>query len=187
MLWLALTAAIALQDDLCPLQEGTAWTYETKERNGPSEAIRETVSRVRGLTSGDWLEVTDFLFYEMAYVRTSDQGFEFRAPEYGEHSLLLFKRGARVGDSWISTLTDEEDVHYRVEAEDQIDVPAGRFRAFRVSFVVSESRPRSHERCGEGAIWFSPGTGIVKGWIDRDLDCHAGVTRSFALKSIEKR
>lgn len=190
MLWMIAAALVLPQDDLCPLREGMALTYEVKERTGTAESLRDrisTVSGTRAFGGDDWLEVSDFLFYEKAYLRVGPEGFEFRAPEYGEHTLLLFKKGARAGDSWSCDLSDEERVHYRVEADETVDVPAGRYQAYRISFLISETRKRAVGPEAEGAIWFAPGTGIVKGWINREIDCQAGVSRSFALKKIETR
>lgn len=189
MIWL-IPLLFAPQDDPGPLREGTALTYEVKDADGPGEAATEQTSALRGtceIGGESWLEVSNFLFYEKAYVRVGKQGFEFRAPEYGEHTLLLFKKGARVGDSWSSDLTDTEKVRYVLEAEETVEVPAGPQQAFRVSFVITGRQGGKSKREAEGVIWMAPRVGPVKGWISRGFDCHAGVTRSFALKRIERK
>lgn len=187
MIWLALGLLAQAQDDLCPLREGMIFTYEVREKAGTARDQSSAVRAPHTIAGSEWFEVSQFLFYEKAYLRVSERGLEFRAPEYGDRSLLLFRTGAKLGEDWTSELTGEETMRFRLEAREDVEVPAGTYRAYRVSFVVAGKKRTSTPKEAEGALWIAPGTGIVKGWINRHAECDASPTRSFALKKIERR
>ncbi|MBI2899509.1 MAG: DUF3108 domain-containing protein [Planctomycetes bacterium] len=190
MFWLAIALLGALQDDLCPLREGTVLTYETRERSCGADRLKEQACSVVGthsIANRDWFEVSNFLFYEKAYLRAGDDGLEFRAPEYGDHTLLLFKKGARAGDAWECALTDRETARFRYESQETVEVPAGTYRAYRVSFTISPKRRSSVSRESTGEIWIAPGAGVVKGHIVRNPECDGSSTLSFSLKKIETK
>lgn len=186
MIWLALGLLAQLQDDFCPLREGTVFTYEVKEKSGERD-LECAVRGTRTMSGQEWTEVSNFMLYSKSFLRTSEDGLEFRAPEYGDRTILLFKKGARIGDVWNSELTPDETIRFRLEVQENVEVPAGTFRAHRIAFVISNNRKTSVQKESEGVIWIAPGTGVVKGWISRHADCDAAPTHSFALKKIEHK
>lgn len=182
MLWIILPL-FACQDDL--LKEGAVLVYESKEKDNAPAADRTT--EVKGVRDG-WIELTNYMFYPTAFVRTSDAGFEFRAPDYGEHVLLVYKKEAKPGETWTSKLTDVDTVQFTFEEQEEIEVPAGRFQAYRVKFTVVQKERGSVRKTSEGCVWYAPGAGLVKGWISEHTVCDpTEVSRSFALKKIETK
>lgn len=182
MLWILLPL-LAVQDDL--LKEGAVFIYESKAKDNAPAA--DQTSEVKGVRDG-WIELTNYMFYATAFVRTTDAGFEFRAPEYGENVLLVWKKGAKPGETWTSKLTEVDTIQFTFEEQEEIEVPAGRFTASRVKFVVVQKERGSVRKSSEGCVWYVPGAGLVRGWISEHTVCDPSeISRSFALKKIEQK
>jgi hypothetical protein len=168
---LLLTAATLPAEPLLPTAVGTTWEYEVKDSAAPA-AIGSSVVRAVGTeriadvdavklettTSGDVSKTELVTVNErgvFCYRRTSSDGkvVTFDPPQTVVPAQLA------VGTKW--ELDDE--VHgsamhqeFTVAAEEEVTVPAGKFRAWRYQCARPWPLSARVER------WFTPGVGLVK-------------------------
>ncbi|HXX92507.1 MAG TPA: hypothetical protein VEN81_02675 [Planctomycetota bacterium] len=174
MMILAAVCALAGGDSYFPLGKGHKWVYKTdydedtlivhevtaSEKVGDAEclvvetrSINEKESRNR-LLRKEWLGV-------------SDEGIRIHKIQRGrtemdiETPFFKLKRDLRKDDEWEGEAKAEENPakhHYRVETEEEVEVPAGKFKAIKVMVKV-ESGSR---HVAEGYEWYAKGVGMVK-------------------------
>lgn len=154
--FLALLAAPA-QEEYYPLDEGTVWTYQTHAGKAYVQKVLGTekvgnvpcVVRQHGDTEHFWLSRSA----EGVSVHRA-KGVAFEAP------LLLFKFPLRKGDAWRGAARSASDaLRYSFEnaGEEEVEVPAGKFKAFRVDWTLEEGALVT-----KGATWLACGVGMVK-------------------------
>lgn len=140
---------LALQVDYFPLEPGTTWTYLTR---GGREYSKRVLGRdgdqtivLHGTSEKHWLSVA------ADGVRAHrSKGVLFDVP------LLLFKFPLKAGDAWSGEAKAEGRplaYSFSTAAEEDVDVPAGTFRAFRVDWTMGAT---------SGQTWLARGVGSVK-------------------------
>ncbi len=166
---------------LLPTTEGMTWNYDLVQEK-PSEGFDVTVPneedhlavsyRVGGIEKiddkdlqrleiyrGDTLESVDFIAVE-------DRGITCpaRADSQGAITKLvppqiMLATPLKTGTSWdfdASIADTKVSQHYEIAGEEDVDVPAGKFHAWRIHSEQTSPAPATIDR------WFVPGTGFVK-------------------------
>jgi hypothetical protein len=133
-----------------PLAPGTWWDYRESwaEDLGGIHSITEAATRfeVRGSSEAPFLFQSGGDDPVAAPVETGD-GWIRLGPWTGEDPLPVPLEIGRSGPP------SEAGAGWRVEAEDDVIVPAGRFRALRCAFRT---------RRMESVLWIAPGVGVVR-------------------------
>jgi len=138
-------------DSPVPLGAGTWWEYRESytEHLGPLDSTEESLTRFavhrgrRGLfitQSGGADPVSGPAEIGVGYLRL--------APWTGEEALPLPLEPGKEG-----SVSDPALRPWRVEGEEEVEVPAGRFRALRCA---------NRTRHNVSLLWIAPGVGIVK-------------------------
>jgi hypothetical protein len=151
LLAVATRAQTPAAGDPFPLAYGTYWIYRETyaERLGGIDALDEEETRfeVRGTRSQPFLlQMGGFDPASGPIERGA--GFIRLAPWTGEDALPLPLEVGRVGPAAAPDASP-----WRVEAEEEIEVPAGRFLALRVAL----RGPGTHS-----VLWIAPGLGVVR-------------------------
>ncbi|MGE0453371.1 MAG: hypothetical protein AB7O37_00660 [Vicinamibacteria bacterium] len=137
--------------DPFPLAQGTYWVYRETyaERLGGIDALEEEETRfeVRGTRSRPFLLQTGGFDPASGPVERG-AGFIRLAPWTGEDALPLPLEPGRAGP-----VTSPDGAPWRVEAEEEIEAPAGRFLTLRVAL----RGPGTHS-----VLWIAPGLGVVR-------------------------
>ena len=143
-------AAQADERDPFPLAQGTYWVYRetTAERLGGIDALEEEETRfeVRGTRSRPFLLQTGGFDPASGPIERG-AGFIRLAPWTGEDALPLPLEPGRAGPA------SPGGSPWRVEAEEEIEVPAGRFHTLRVALRA----PGAHS-----VLWITSGLGVVR-------------------------
>lgn len=160
----------AAQEDYFPLREGMAWTYRT-------HAGRDYVKRVLGYEQvGEArcaiLQMGDI---EKHWVSQGTEGVRLHRSRglSIDQPILLFKFPLKKGDRWTAearTAAGAVRYAFSTEGEEEVEVPAGRFTAWRIDWTMDQGGAASSGRC-----WLARGVGPVKeayrsGGIDSGLD-----------------
>jgi len=187
MLFTLAAAALALaQDEFLPLGDGHRWTYSVEDRSPEATASpRESVCEVRGprsIGADSWTEVTNFLGYPSCFLKSSPEGIELKLEaQETAPSLTILKLPFQEGTTWKGSL-GRETVAFTSGAQERVETAGGVRKAFRVSFTVGDSRRADGPTPTHGDLWFSPGVGLVRAQLTKDLDCHSGTTTTYLLK-----
>jgi hypothetical protein len=141
---------LALSDVPFPVDPGTWWEYR-EAYSVPSrelDLITDDVTRftITGSAARPFVHQTGGADPASAPIETG-AGFVRLGPWTGEEPLPLPLEVGRSGPS-----TDGVEP-WRVEAEEEITVPAGTFRAMRCAVRT---------RTSAAVLWIAPGTGVVK-------------------------
>jgi hypothetical protein len=184
VIFFALPFACAIANSIIPTAPGTTWRYNmTQEvsaglnvpdvKPDPDGKFRTTVVyRLEGTEKVDGKELLKFEMHRAGVVTNTDlvtvdergvlcwarinvdgEFVKFNPPQPMIATPL--KRGAR----WnFDGRAGELEVHqqYEVTGEQDVQVPAGKFRAFRIHSKQTSPSSMTIDR------WFAPGTGIVK-------------------------
>jgi hypothetical protein len=179
---LALTPVICpAADPLLNMAEGTTWNYElVQERPSnsldltePNEEERIAVTyRLGGREEIDnknlgRLEVyRDETFESADLILANEDGIICQAKMDAKRNLTkinppqqLVKRPFKTGTTWDfdGTIGDTKvSQHYEIVGEEDVDVPAGKFHAWRIHCEQTLPAPATIDR------WFVPTTGFVK-------------------------
>jgi hypothetical protein len=154
LLALALTAQ---GDDYYPLREGASWTYRTHtgrefvRRVLGTEAVEGTDCRI--IQSGELEKHWMALGREGVTLHRS-KGLNFEKP------LLLFKLPPKEGERWEGAAQSSSGAvryTFTTAAEETVEVPAGRFKAWRIEWTMGEG-----EAAVSGKTWLARGVGPVK-------------------------
>jgi hypothetical protein len=171
----------AAAEPILPTAEGTTWNYElVQERPSdsldltePNEEERFAVTyRLGGIEKidnkdlqrleiyrGDTLDSIDFIAVEESGIicpaRTNPQGaiIKLIPPQ------VMLSTPLKTGTSWNfdGTIGDTKvKQRYEIVGEEDVDVPAGKFHAWRIHCEQTLPGPATIDR------WFVPGTGFVK-------------------------
>lgn len=144
---------LALQLDYFPLETGVSWTYLTSSGRDYVKRVvgRDTVGATscavvrHGETETHWISAAA----DGVRVHRS-KGVVFDVP------LLLFKFPLQAGEAWTAEAkAGETPIAYtfRTAGEEDVEVPAGKFRAFRVDWSMGTAT---------GKTWLARGIGAVK-------------------------
>ncbi len=162
--------------DYYPLSEGCAWEYDAVVVQGRREtrmAARVRVAGVKkvGETECTVLETTFGGASSLEYVAASPAGvwvyggrnggvdYSFDAP------VLRLKYPPAAGCAWEGGAgRDGTSVAYRAKVlgEESVDVPAGRYDAFKVSMEMDTPAGAVRSFC-----WYARDVGLVKQWLRR--------------------
>ena len=162
--------ALLLQDPqpaaqpLVRLKEGMAWTYVTNSVEGKvkvtgKEKIGEVEAFVLTTEMGDSKSEREFIVSDAAGIRMLRQASGDRVTEYAQPFIRL-KLPAAKGDTWEwkgDVGKEKVAVAFTNDGEEEITVPAGKYKAWKVS-AVAEIGAVKHA----GSNWFAPGVGLVR-------------------------
>lgn len=166
-------AAISLRaDQLLPTGEGTTWEYDSTETLTDTAPVRSVVTVRAGKQLLDGKEVVKIetlsgnAVSKTELVRVDENGITClaRSGKDGKISKLnppepIIVAPLKVGVAWDSSgevAGIKMRQHFTVVAEENVTVPAGRFRAFHLQCEDSSLMSIKLDR------WFVPGTGFVK-------------------------
>ncbi len=166
-------AAISLRaDQLLPIGEGTTWEYDSTETLTGDAPVRSVVTVRVGKQLLDGKEVTklETLFGNVVskteLVSVNDNGIMClaRSGKDGKITKLnppepIIVAPLKIGAAWDSSgevAGIKMRQHFTVVGEENVTVPAGRFRAFHLQCEDSSLMSIKLDR------WFVPGTGFVK-------------------------
>jgi hypothetical protein len=169
-----------------PTKEGDKWVYESRSGDTATE-YTETVTKVEAKDGAFIVSVgreykTDVKSFSRMQV--SDKGLVRIGT--GDRDLPvpvpMLKLAAKPGDTWsyepaVPEGVAKRTVTYTMGKEEEIEVPAGKFKALRVEMsqtipgAVVESVPRT-------TYWYAPGVGLVKSATNA-----GGKERTVMLKS----
>jgi hypothetical protein len=147
-----LTAALASAAEApIPLEPGTFWVYRESytQRLGGLDATEDEQTRfeVRGSRARPFILQTGGFDPASAPVETGE-GWIRLGPWTGEEALPLPLEVGRAGPR-----AEGDGEAWTVEAEEEIAVPAGSFRALRCAFRT---------RGSVAILWIAPGVGVVR-------------------------
>lgn len=148
---------VPAQEDYFPLSEGATWTYRTHlEKDHVQKVVgTEKVAGVscfvkrHGETEKFWLAAA-----KEGVTLHRAKGMTFEKP------LLLVRFPLTKGDAWRGEgRSDAGRVIYAFTnvGEDEIVVPAGQYKAFRIDWTIGEGASGS-----AGSTWLARGVGMVK-------------------------
>jgi hypothetical protein len=148
---IALLVALAAPPELpFPIAPGTWWEYRESytESLGALDSTSEDTTRfeVRAFPSGPFLHQTGGFDPGSGPVEAAE-GWVRLGPWTGEDPLPLPLAVGR------AAIAGEGGAAWTVEAEEEISVPAGTFRALRCALRA----PRVHS-----VLWIAPGVGVVR-------------------------
>ena len=164
-----------------PTAEGDKRVYESQVGKTTLE-ITEVVTKVE--PKGDGLRVTlgrviDGTTRPQGPVDVSARGvFRTAGSKHDGEPFPLVKLPVKAGDTWSQTLElptgrDSMKVTYTVVGEEDVEVPAGKFKAVRIDQVGVAAAGTI-----KGSSWHAPGIGLIKETSESPV-----INRSRALKS----
>jgi len=174
----------AIADPIIPTAPGTAWRYNMTEEVGKGLTVSDVkpdadgkirlsvLYRVQGTENVDGKELLKFEMHRAGVITRSDlltvdehgiicwaritvdgEFVKFSPPQ--TMIAMPLKQGANWSfDGQVGDLKVHQ--HYEVIGEEDIEVPAGEFQAFRIRGEQTSPSPMTIDR------WFATGTGIVK-------------------------
>ena len=174
----------AAVEQLLPTADGTTWLYEMTEEAGPEFSFsgtdsgvgakihRDALYRISGTQDFNARTLLKFEMLRDGLITNTDlmivneHGIfcAARIDQYGKVSALdppqpIVAAPLEPGVAWdFATKLGGSQVrqHYEVIGAEDVDVPAGTFRAIHIQAKQTEPVPMTIDR------WFAPGTGIVK-------------------------
>ena len=141
-----------------PIKEGATRVYEVRSGDTVESGYTDVVTKVEKKDAAVHVTVTRDYPGANPYVTTiavSGEGL-FRVAVSGRDlakPILLLKLPAKVGTKWEL----DGGARYEVTKEEEVEVPAGKFRAVRVEQVNGDSTT---------TLWFAPSAGLVKMSLD---------------------
>lgn len=164
---LLLLAAAVLAQDYYPLEEGYSWTYKATVR----EKERETVKKVTGkekVGEHDCFVVEDDGMggdFQKLYLSRTKEGLTVRNMRRKiEQTYPWLKFPFDKGARWTTLLSspetrDKAAIEFVVGDEEEVEVPAGKFKARRVLMTGSEE---GKDKRVEVSMWYAPDVGEVQ-------------------------
>ena len=146
------------------LKEGATWTYvsgttEGKVRVVGREKIGEVETYVLQTTIGSSSSEKEYLVSDDKGIRMLRQSTDDRKTDYIDPFVRLKLPPAK-GDTWEwkgELGKDKASVTFMNDGEEEITVPAGKYKAWKVSAVMEIGGVKH-----SGANWFAPGVGIIR-------------------------
>jgi hypothetical protein len=154
---LVLALLLPSQEEFFPLDEGAVWTYQTS-------AGRDHIRRIVGTERvGDVLcSVVRAGETEQHWLAGSKEGISTHRARgvTFERPALMIKFPLVKGDAWKGEAESAEGkivYSFTNVGEEDVQVPAGRYRAFRLEWILEGVQSRS-----SGSTWLARGVGAVK-------------------------
>ena len=159
---LMLATLLVTQDavDYCPLKPGMKWTYQTDEGAEVVKAVRE------GPEPGEknLVSVSNFgawgFFRKEALVRVAKDAIEVSRLSTSTVEFMWLRTPLKPGEKWISKIKlnkVDAELESAVEGEEEIEVPAGKFKCVKVKMVMKDAEGTG----GEFTTWYAKGVGEV--------------------------
>lgn len=159
-------AAFLLQDPapFLRLKEGAVWTYVTGDKEGKVKVTgREKIGDVETFVLATELGGTsvdkEFIVVDAAGIKMLRQSSGSNVTDYAQPFVRLKLPPAK-GDTWEwkgDIGKEKASVVYTNEGEEEITVPAGKYKAWKVSAAIEIGGVKH-----TGANWFAPGVGLVR-------------------------
>jgi len=168
-------------DPLLNMAEGTTWNYELvqekpsdsldlTEPNGQEQiAVTYRLGGTEKIDNKDWARLEIYhgdTLESVDLIMPSEDGIVCQARMDAQRNLTkidppqhLVKRPLKIGTNWDfeGTIGDTKvSQHYETFGEEDVDVPAGKFHAWRIHCEQTLPAPATIDR------WFVPTTGFVK-------------------------
>ena len=145
-------------------KEGAVWTYLTGGAEGKvkvtgKEKIGEVEAFVLTTEMGDSKSEREFMVSDGAGIRMLRQASGDRVTEYPQPFVRL-KLPAAKGDTWEwkgDVGKEKATVVFTNDGEEEITVPAGKYKAWKISAVMEIGGVKH-----TGANWFAAGVGLVR-------------------------
>jgi hypothetical protein len=183
-----LAAALLLAQEWYPLGEGYAWIYEAPDG-------KTTVKRVMQLEKDG--DADAFVVEDPGY--PGDMRIQVLRPMAGELRVVRLRRSLTTpfpwiqlplekGRRWSAELRprDSDDVavlDFQVVGEEDLRVPAGRFKATRVDVAGRDDGKEARLKL---SFWLAPGTGEVKRTILVEERGKVELEQTLVLKAFER-
>lgn len=170
-----------------PTTVGYRWVMETRGSAGGGEYTQTTTDVVTAVEKkdGDIIvsvsrEVDGRAATKPSQMKLSSSGL-FRI-SMGETiydtPYCVLKLPLKAGEKWTSEVKLNENIQttfkYEVAKEEEVEVPAGKFRAFRIN-VLAESRGTSSKY----TLWYAPQFGSIKEQLDSENSNYVKELKSF--------
>ncbi len=171
---LSLLLAFQGGEDYFPLKEGLAWSFKATILQGGRKTEVDALTRVTGRkevggTNCFVVEVTVGGIVYREHIAVDKEGVKVFGGGQGAEDftygtpIMRLRVPLRKDDSWESRARrgDVEAVcRSKVAAEEVVEVPAGKFRAFKVVIEMESPAGRT-----ESHSWFARDVGMVKQWV----------------------
>ncbi|MBI3273056.1 MAG: hypothetical protein HYZ53_28965 [Planctomycetes bacterium] len=189
---LLLTAGIvSAEDDLVPFKDGATWTYDvtsTVDTMGVRVAQKGTATWTCNGKEGEStvLVLTEVLERKgrvrdlKLWVRSSPNSIEVSRTS-GEE-LWLLPADLKTKNKSVKVKVGGADIAVEtvVGDEEEVETPAGKFKAVKVTAQVSVAMTKT-----ERSVWYAPGVGAVKA-VSRVVAGPARVEKELLLRKFEK-
>ena len=162
-------AAIALQDPPQPapfvkLKEGVVWTYVTGDKEGKVRVTgREKIGDVEAFVLATELSGAstekEYVVVDATGIKMLRQTSGSTVTDYATPFVRL-KLPPVAGDKWEwkgDIGKDKATVAYTNDGEEEITVPAGKYKAWKITAVMEIGGVKH-----TGVNWFAPGVGLVR-------------------------
>jgi len=166
-----------------PTNVGDRWVIEMRYPTGTEEYTEEVTdveNKDGALIISIGREVDGKLPPQRSQIQITDKGI-YRMSLQGsayDAPYRILKLPLKPGEAWTSEASSggaqSTTFKYRAMREEDVEVPAGKFRAFRIEVDI-DTRGRS----SRSAIWYGPGVGIVKMEHDDPAGGYVRVLKSF--------
>ncbi|MCX7666130.1 MAG: DUF3108 domain-containing protein [Gemmataceae bacterium] len=178
MVWAAPVPKDVKVPDYFPIQEGGQWTYAQSSFTKAAKVISKntmvmTLDKVESGKESTRVEMGNVLGkgakrLEEFEVKGTD--IICRSSSLIPHDLVIYKKGAKVGDKWEGKIsynkTREGKAESVVEPSEEVTVPAGTYKCVVVSHKI-EVEPLAKGAAAQKTLitlkfWLADGVGIVK-------------------------
>jgi hypothetical protein len=152
-----------------PTRVGDRWVTETKYADSTAE-VTEIITAVEkkddGLVVSIAREADGRASPNVSHVKVSDKGI-FRMSQLGtayDAPYCVLQLPLKPGATWAAEVKRNgavsSEFKYTAVQEEDIEVPAGKFRAFRIDLeIVRPGRPVDPVRA---SLWYAPRVGVVR-------------------------
>jgi len=169
--------------DYYPATVGDRWVTEMQYKSGTSE-YTEVVTAVEkkdgALIVTVGREANGKLLPQTSDVRVTDKGI-FRVSLLGtvyDAPYCILKLPLKPGESWTSQVSSDGTVtstfKYKAIKEETVEVPAGKFKAFRIEVDID-----SRGQPAKSVIWYDARVGAIKMEHEAGDSSYARVLKSF--------
>jgi hypothetical protein len=169
--------------DYFPTTVGDRWVTEFQYKTNTAE-ITEVVTSVekkdgvRIVTVGR--EIEGKVFPQTSEVRVTDKGL-FRVSQLGvvyDSPYCILKLPLKPGESWTSEVrvngTITSTFKYKAIKEETVEVPAGKFKAFRIEVEID-----NRGQAGRSVLWYDARVGVVKMEHEAGDSSYVRILKSF--------
>lgn len=162
---MTLMLAAALAQDYFPLAEGHTWTYQVTGRGNTEETVKK-VSGKEKVGDRDCFVIEDSGFagdmQKMIMAADKEGVWVRRMRRELKDPWLWLKLPLAKGNTWSSTIASPNSdrvatLEFAAGDEEEIKVPAGTYKARRVTMKGSEKKASI-----EVVMWFAPDVGEVR-------------------------